>query len=163
MRTVLLPAVLALAFASVAAPSFAAEPAAAAKTRSSEILEEADLSLEMARRGEYGPIKRRDMGELQEAHATMHRLLEGHDAPEELGSDDRIALFNAQHRITAIVGSDDKNRKICKRVAVTGSRVAAVECMTVAEREARARAASSMTGEALRNMCIPGETSRCGR
>lgn len=167
MRAVLLPTVLALAFASAVAPSvlLASEPAAATKTRASEILDEADLSLEMARRGEYGPIKRRDLTELQEAHSTMHRLLEGHDAPEELDNEDRIALFNAQHKITAIVGSDDKNRKICKRVAVTGSRVAAVECMTVAEREARARAASRMAGEAIRNICVPGQdgVSRCGR
>lgn len=147
----------------LASPVRAAEAAPAPATRAAEILDEADLSLELARRGEYGSIKRRDLRELEAAHATMHRLLAGHDAPEDLENEDRIELFNAQHRITAIVGSDDKNRKICKRVAVTGSRVAAVECQTVAEREARARASRTMVGDVQRGFCIPGEASRCGR
>jgi hypothetical protein len=41
--------------------------------------------------------------------------------------------------------------------------VAAVECLTVAERESRARAASRMAGEAQRGFCIPGEASACSR
>jgi len=140
-------------------------PAAAEPVPSSTeaILEEADLSLDMARDGQYGRINRRNMAELEEAHAVLHRLLAGHDNPEELGSEDRIALFNAQQAITALVGNDDKNRKICKRASVTGSRVGAVECMTVAEREARARASRSMVDDAQRGFCVPGETSRCGR
>ena len=154
---------LVLALAAAGAPALVLALEAAAGTRSAEILGEADLSLELARRGEYGPIKRRDLRDLEAAHATMHRLLEGHDAPEDLENEDRIALFNAQHKITAIVGSDDKNRKICKRVAVTGSRVAAVECLTVAERESRARASRTMVGDAQRGFCNPGEASRCAR
>jgi hypothetical protein len=164
MRAVVLSFALALAFAVHPSLGLASDdPAPAEMTRAGEILEEADLSLRLARRGEYGPIKRSDLADLEQAHADLHRLLEGHEAPEELDNDDRIALFNAQHRITAIVGSDDKNRKICKRIAVTGSRVAAVECLTVAEREARARAASRMAGEAQRGFCIPGEASACGK
>jgi hypothetical protein len=162
MRALSLSLLLALAAAGATPPAIASE-SAEASSRSAEILEEADLSLELARRGEYGSIKRRDLRDLEAAHATMHRLLEGHDAPEELDNDDRIALFNAQHKITAIVGSDDKNRKICKRVAVTGSRVAAVECLTVAERESRARASRTMVGDAQRGFCIPGEASACSR
>lgn len=134
-----------------------------APTRSEAILEQADIAIELAREGQYGRINRRDMQALEEAHATVKRLLDGRDAPEELANEDRVALFNAQHTITSIVGNDDKNRKICKRVAVTGSRVAATECLTVAEREARARASRNMAGEALRGYCMPGEASRCGR
>lgn len=160
MRAVFLSAALALASAAAPTTLIAAE-AEAAPTRAGEILDEADLSLQLARRGEYGPINRRDLRELEAAHADLHRLLEGHDAPEELENDDRIALFNAQHKITAIVGSDDKNRKICKRVAVTGSRVAAMECLTVAERESRARASRTMVGDAQRGFCLSGEASRC--
>jgi hypothetical protein len=153
MRSPLFPALL-LALLVGPATTVAAD---APKSRSAVILEEADIALDLAQEGQYGRISRRDMLELNEAHAAVHRLLEGHEAPEELDSDDRIALFNAQQKITAIVGNDDKNRKICKRVAVTGSRVAAVECMTVAQREARARASRSMAGEALRGFCIPGQ------
>lgn len=153
MRPLLFP-VLLVAIALAPTISAAAE---GQKSRSEVILEEADIVLDLAQEGQYGRIGRRDMVELSEAHAAIHRLLEGHEAPEELDNDQRIALFNAQQKITAIVGNDDKNRKICKRVAVTGSRVAAVECMTVAEREARARASRTMAGEALRGFCIPGQ------
>jgi hypothetical protein len=132
------------------------------KSRADIVRDEADIAMDLAREGQYGRISRRDMVELNEAHAALHRLLEGHDDPEELDNEDRIALFNAQQKITAIVGNDDKNRKICKRVSVTGSRVAAVECMTVAQREARARASRSAAGEALRSFCVPGQRSGPG-
>jgi hypothetical protein len=149
-----IPTALFLAIAMAPTPGLAED---APKSRSEVVLEEADIALELAREGQYGRISRKDMVELNEAHAALHRLLDGHDAPEELDNEDRIALFNAQQKITAIAGNDDKNRKICKRVAVTGSRVAAVECMTVAEREARARASRSMANDALRGFCIPGQ------
>lgn len=155
MRCVSLVALLLASFA-VSAPLRAEE---APKSRSEVVIEEADLTLEMAREGQYGRISRKDMAELAEAHGAVKQLLDGHDAPADLDNDDRIALFNAQQKITAIVGNDDKNRKICKRVVVTGSRVAAVECMTVAQREARARASRSMTDDALRGFCIPGSGS----
>jgi hypothetical protein len=48
---------------------------------------------------------------------------------------------------------------------VTGSRVAATECLTVAQREQRRRAAREQTGYLQRGYCIAGDSgvSRCAK
>ena len=46
---------------------------------------------------------------------------------------------------------------------VTGSRLPRTECMSVAEREARAKAARENTDKFIRNVCTPGEGSSCGQ
>ena len=73
--------------------------------------------------------------------------------------EERLDLFNAQETITAAIRADDKNRTVCKREMVTGSRLAKTECMTVAEREARRKLAAENTDKFIRNLCHPGEVS----
>ena len=45
----------------------------------------------------------------------------------------------------------------------TGSRVRVTECLTIAEREERAKISQAMARDQQRVMCSPGETSSCGR
>jgi hypothetical protein len=106
---------------------------------SEKLLQEIDQILTLARDGDYGRIKAGDMGRLDELRAMVAGLLADQPNPRALKADDRLAIFNAQEEITAIVRNDDKNRKVCKRVTGTGSRLAKAECLTVAEREARAK------------------------
>ena len=103
-------------------------------------LEELEHTVAMAMDGDYGRIKGADVDRMLAAQKTIKSLLAGHDNARHLQPDERIALYNAQEAIKAIVRNDEKNRKVCKRVAGTGTRLAKAECMTVAEREARAKA-----------------------
>lgn len=107
-------------------------------------LSEIELALNMASRGEYGSLKRGDLSRMRQAQAEMITLLKGHERATELEPADRIAVYNAQELITATIRSDDKNRKICKRAPTTGSRLSKTECLTVRQREYRAREAAEV-------------------
>lgn len=138
--------------------SATAEP----QTRSELIIEETTLSMEMARDGQFGRIKSRDMEKLEAAYARMVELLSGVDEPTDLPSTQRQSLALAQSEITAILNPDDENRKICKRVASTGTRLGALECLSLAERRQRARASRSMANESQRGFCVPGSGNEGG-
>jgi hypothetical protein len=162
---------IALLFAGTEAAAVATEPAQPAPTperamtKSEVIIDQADLTLEMARDGEFGRIRDNELRELQDARDTIVGLLAEVSDPNDLDPDQRVDLFNAQTRITAIVKNDDKDRKVCRRVVVTGSRVAATECLTVAQREQRRRAAREQTGNLQRGYCLAGAdgVSRCAK
>jgi hypothetical protein len=130
-------------------------------TSAEKFLAELSQTTEMARDGQYGPINNADRKRLLEAEATIIALLEGQTDARHLHPDQRIALYNAQEEITAIVRADDKNRKVCRRVASTGTRLAKAECLTIAEREARAKEARDFATRAQRVVCYPGEGSGC--
>ena len=127
------------------------------------LITQTDQWVHMASNGVYGPMKHGDLKRLEAARDTVYDLLNGHASPRELRSDELVALYNAQESITAILKKDDKNRMVCKREAKTGSRLWGTECMTVAEREARARIASENTGTQQRLGCSVGETSTCAK
>ncbi len=110
-------------------------------TSADEFLLEVDQTLSMAHDGDYGSISRNDLQRLDVAHLTIVKLLDGYDNARHLGADERIALFNAQELIRAIVRNDERGRVVCKRVATTGTRLARAECLTVVDREVRAQTA----------------------
>jgi hypothetical protein len=144
-----------------------AEPAPAStpaepQSRAKLILEETALSMEMARDGQFGRIKSRDMEKLESAYGRMVELLSNVDEPSELPSSQRQTLALAQSEITEILNPDDENRRICKRVASTGTRLGALECLTVAERRQRARASRNMANDSQRGFCVPGSGNEGG-
>lgn len=147
------------------APPVAAEAATAVPAPGPSIadnlLAEIDASVELAREGGYGRLKRGDTAKLEKARDVINELLEGHADPAQLPAEERLEVHNAQQLIAGILGKDNKDRVVCKRAASLGSRVAGTECMTVGQREARARASRENTSFAQRENCIPGETSSC--
>lgn len=135
---------------------------AAAPTEAELLLAEADFALQMARDGQYGRLSSADMASLREAHARVNAALEGAASLNELSPERRAEVERAREQMAVLLRSDDKDRKICKRVELTGSRVMGMECLTVAQREARARAARSMAGDALRGFCVPDTYNKPG-
>lgn len=126
-------------------------------TDAAKFVSEVDTSVEMARNGGYGKLPRGSVKRLEQAQEAINDLLDGHASARELPPQERVALYNAQETITSILRNDDKNRVICKREAATGSRLTKTECMTVAQREARARASAEMTSRTQRGVIYPGE------
>lgn len=124
-------------------------------TDAAKFLSEVENSVEMARNGDYGRLPGGSVKRLEAAQATIIDLLEGHASARELPPAERIALYNAQELITATLRNNDKNRTICKREPTTGSRLTKTECLTVAQREARAKASSEAAARAQRNMIHP--------
>jgi hypothetical protein len=149
MIRVILWASVILAFGQ-AAPADAAEPrsgqsvpAGTQQEEAAQLLAEVQTAVQMARKGDYGPLKKDQLRQLQTAQEEIEGLLAGRTQLKELSEQGRVALFNAQQTITAILRSDEKDRKICKREVVIGSRLNRNVCLTVAEREARAKAAKA--------------------
>jgi hypothetical protein len=104
-----------------------------------KLLQEIDQTLTLARDGDYGRINSDDMRRLEELRLIVAGLLTDQPNPRALKAEDRLLIFNAQEEMSSIVRNDDKGRKVCKRVTGTGSRLAKAECLTVAQREARAK------------------------
>lgn len=130
-------------------------------SRADAIVEEAELTMEMARDGQYGRIKPKDMERLESAHARIVELLEPVDSPDELQPEQRQSLEQAQSIASDILKAGDPNRRICKRVAATGTRLGAMECLTLAQRRDRARSSRYMVEDAQRGFCISGEGNSC--
>ena len=116
----------------------------------------------MARDGQYGPIRGREMERLETAYAYIVETLSHVKELSELSPQKQQSLTLAQSQFDGILKPEDSHRKICKRVASTGTRLGALECLTLAERRARAEASREMVQQAQRGFCIPGEGNACG-
>lgn len=132
-------------------------------TDAEAFLDEIDETLAMAREGTYGPLKKGSMVQAESARDKIARLLEGHENAMELQPDERIELYNAQETIVAMVRNEDKDRMVCKKEIRLGSRMPTTECLTVAQREEKARGARAGANDSLRNVCVPGEGQPCAR
>lgn len=132
------------------------------RSTAAQIVAEVDLALAMAQQGQYGRIRPRDLDRLQESATEIFDLLDSVSAPAELPAAQRKQLALAYADFTEILRPEDEERRICRRIEVTGTRLGGVECMTLGERKARARAAGGLVEDAQRGTCIPGEASACG-
>ncbi|HEU0152900.1 MAG TPA: hypothetical protein VFQ84_06110 [Arenimonas sp.] len=172
LRTLFLSCLLALPLAAQARIAEDTETASLAQRADAEaekitdaeaFVDEIDESLALAREGTYGRLKRGSMAQAETARNKIADLLEGHENAMELQPDERIELYNAQELITAMIRNDDKGRMVCKKEIRLGSRFPTTECLTVAQREEKARGARSGANDTLRNVCIPGEGQACAR
>jgi hypothetical protein len=122
-------------------------------------LEEIQGHVDLAREGEYGRLRRGDLQKLESANQRIHTLLRDRATALDLDPEQRIALYNAQEAIRAIVRNDDRGRMVCLREPTTGSRIPTTECLTVAEREARARTARNSIDRLMRNVCFASSSA----
>lgn len=115
-------------------------------------------AVDLAKKGEYGKLDRKSRKTLEQSWARVQDLLDGHDSPMELPIDERIDLLNAQERIVGILERHPRDTLICRKKKSTGTRIPATECLTIAQREARARhAREAMDRLAKPNPCVSGQ------
>lgn len=115
-------------------------------------------AIELAKKGEYGKIDRKQRKTLDDSYERLRDLLDGHDSPLELPLAERIDVINAQERIVAILDRHPKDTMICRKKKTTGTRIPGTECLTIAQREARARnAREAMDRLAKPNPCVSGQ------
>ena len=130
---------------------------------SQEYLLRARNTLELAQQGGYGHIKKRDLALMVKAMADLEAILGNHDDSKELTTDEKLKVANAEEVMRSIAQSDDKSRMVCERVQEIGSRVSSKLCLTVGERERRAKAAAETTTDIMRTVCAPGEGNPCSK
>jgi len=171
-----IPVLILLALA-LAAPAFAADPpadtlpatekadaqAAAISGDTGKYLDELDRAIGLAREGQYGKLPKGAADRLTTLRMTIGDLLADGVDPRTLDPDKRLALFNAHEEIEAIIKKNDKSRMVCTRDSEAGTRITKTNCMTVGEREERARMAQRGTEAMQRNVCTPGPGNACSK
>jgi hypothetical protein len=125
------------------------------------MIEQLQLSMALARDGQFGPIKSRDMETLEKAYAFIVETLGQVESVSQLNPQQSQSLELAQSQFDGILRVEEDDRKICKRVSTTGTRLGALECLTVAERRARAEAARVNVQALQRGQCNPSENRPC--
>jgi hypothetical protein len=70
---------------------------------------------------------------LYRAQDEMFSLLEGRRSVDELSTDQRIALYNAQEVVSSVLLEAELDREVCKREKVLGSHRSSLVCTTVRE------------------------------
>lgn len=73
---------------------------------------------------------RREMFSRQE---HLLALIEGKQTPDELGPNEKVAVFNALESIEAIINRAEDKRIVCRRERVTGSNRKVRVCKSVAQ------------------------------
>lgn len=138
------------------------DPLVPAEKDAQVYLAKVDRLLAMAAAGTYGNLRRGASQDLQNAREAIVRALGTRTTLDNMPHEDLLALQNAEDSIGAILRHNEKDRMVCKRVTKTGTRFATSECMTIAQREARAVSAAEATGYVQRENCIPTAENPCG-
>ncbi len=100
--------------------------------------------------GVYSYINEGDKRRVEDRLDQMHRLLQEHSTQSELSQGDRIALFNSQEELNALLLQNDNNRLECESGAHTGSRIHVTSCKTHGELMERQRRDQNALGDLLR-------------
>ena len=108
-------------------------------------LGEVDQVTVLASKGDFGAISAEDFQRLLDARQTIHRLLADVDYAADLSREAHIELFNAQEEFAAVIRDNERDRRICKKVSVKGTRIPAYDCSSVAFRDERARLSQEFT------------------
>jgi hypothetical protein len=115
--------------------------------------ENAALAVDLARKGEYGRLSTAQINMLLEAKNRLEKLARENTSLAELDEDERETFDSALGRVERLTRSDNKNRVVCKKVVKTGTRLVESECLTVAQREARAKNSRERSEQLQRGLC----------
>ena len=100
--------------------------------------------------GVYSYINDGDKHRVEQRLDEMHQLLQQHSTQAELSKADRIALFNTQEDLNAVLLQNDNNRLECESGAHTGSRIHVTTCKTHGELMERQRRDQDSWNDRLR-------------
>lgn len=82
----------------------------------------------------YDYVNAAHLAEISNAQATIHKLLDGKTAGEQLTAEEQIALFNANETVVAALNDAKLDKKTCRQQHVMGSRRPNLVCQTERER-----------------------------
>jgi hypothetical protein len=107
----------------------------------------------LAKKGEYGRLSAAQINMILEARNRIERLAMENSSIEDFDASERRIYDHAIERINRVTRSTDKQRMVCKKVVKTGTRLVESECLTVAQREARAKSSRDRTDQIQRAGC----------
>ena len=162
---VLLPCILALSGTATAKEGYVTqrkiEPTAFAQLETL-LQEEMDIG------GRFAYVEPAERVAIDANLARMRGLLDGKRTLAELDEDERVAVFNAQAQINAILTKRDGERMICDRRMIVGSHRKETVCETYADRMARIKYSRERMDDlnqrvqACRELTVPGTAPNSG-
>lgn len=105
--------------------------------------------------GKYGRIGKKDMKLVEDSQATLQRLLSSVASVDDLTAKEKVAVFNAQEAIKAVLVENDRDRVICKREHTVGTNRKVTRCYTPAEAEMLRQRSSDAIGWMNRSAALP--------
>jgi hypothetical protein len=108
---------------------------------------------ELARKGEYGRLSTTQINMVLESRNRIERLAKENSSFEDFDAKEQRIFDSARERINRLTQRSNSARVICKRVVKTGTRLIENECLSVAQREARAKASRERTDQIQRAAC----------
>ena len=121
----------------------------------------ATYAVELARKGDYGRLSTVQINMLLEARNRLSQLANANASIDDFDADEQRSFEHALERINRLTRSANKERVVCKYVIKTGTRFGTRECLTVAQREARAKSSRDRTEQIQRAICN-NSAAQCG-
>jgi hypothetical protein len=133
----------------------AAAPNAPVKAETKDAFETMvrNVRTEMEPGGQYAYVKPDERDKVESGLAQMQALFDKNESVQAMSADQKIALFNAQEAVNAILNSRDRDRLICERGAVPGSRIVSTSCHTYGQIEALQQASQKLMQEKIAAPC----------
>ncbi len=116
-----------------------------------EIASETELAMQLARAGQYGKLSKFSRERATEAARAIANIAKRSSSLADLSAADREVLDNARAQLDEHLRIRNKNRIVCTKEAPIGSRLPRELCLTVGQREDRARNARRATRDLQRN------------
>jgi hypothetical protein len=144
---------------SALAPAHAADPPVKATTQEAFEAVATDVRREMDDGGRYAYVRPDERARVERDLARMHALFEKYGSVERMTGGDRIALFNTQEKVNSTLALRDRDRLVCERGTLTGSRIVSTSCHTYGDIEAARQASQKLMQE---KAAIPCTSKACG-
>jgi hypothetical protein len=94
---------------------------------------------EMDAGGRYSYVTADERTRINAKLDEMGRLFDQKGEVEKMSGDEKVAMFNSQEEVNAILAKRDNDRLICKNDTPIGSHIPVKTCSTAGEIEARRR------------------------
>jgi hypothetical protein len=107
--------------------------------------ESGEIREQMKTGGRYEFLKHDERSKIEARLGTMEGILQKHVDQNDLSSNDKIAMLNAQEEVNSILKHNDSNRLVCENRAPLGSNLPIKTCRSYGEIERQ-------RGEAARTM-----------
>ncbi len=121
----------------------------------------ADVRSEMREGGRYEFVQAPERAEVDRNLASMERLFGANGGlVANMSQDDKVALFNAQESVNAILTRRDADRVICENRKPIGSNIPKTTCHTYRQQEEARRGTNKAMNDWGGRGCIGGTKDR---
>ena len=136
------------------------EPGVKADTKEAFEPIAADVRKEMEGGGRFEYVKPDERKTVDAKLDEMNKLFEKSGSVSAMTQDEKVALFNAQETVNAILTRRDRDRVICKNEAPIGSHIPVTSCHTYGQ-EVEAREGTQKQMADWKNAPCAGDNAAC--